>query len=348
VAAVTSPSVAARPCSRESRRHEAEDLAARVPDPSEVAADDTAAASSRGETPVSAHGDAATAAADAAREQRRLEPPADLAHVRREARPGWRAVDFAELWRYRELFYFQALRDIKIRYKQTVLGAAWAVLQPVLTMIVFTLFFGRLGKIPSGGVPYPITTYCALLPWVLFAYALTQASNSLVDNANMITKVYFPRLILPVAATLSGLVDFGISFVFLLGIMGYYGIAPSLAIVTLPLFVLLAIAAALAVGFWLSALNVQYRDVRYVIPFLTQFWLFLTPIAYQTSLVPERWRAVYAVNPMVGVVDGFRWALLGQARPGWTIFISAGAALLLLVGGAYYFRRTERRFADVI
>ncbi|MDM8542625.1 ABC transporter permease [Desulfococcaceae bacterium HSG9] len=270
-------------------------------------------------------------------------------YVRRQARHGWVAIDFAELWRYRELLYFQAIRDIKVRYKQTFLGAAWAILQPVMTMIVFSIFFGKLAKVPSDGIPYPVFTYCALLPWQLFAYALTYSSNSLVDNAHVLTKVYFPRLILPLAAVLAGLVDFFIAFFVLAGMMFYYGIFPDWALITLPLFTLLAIAAALSVGFWLSALNVKYRDIRYTIPFLAQLWLFITPVAYSSSLVPEKWKVVYGINPMVGVVEGFRWALLGKSAPPWSMLIvSMTATALLLAGGLLYFRRMEKSFADIV
>ena len=268
--------------------------------------------------------------------------------VRRQARSGWVAVDFDELWQYRELLMFQVLRDIKVRYKQTALGAGWAILQPVLTMAVFSIFFGRLAGVPSDGIPYPIFAFSALLPWQLFAYALTRSSNSLVDNAAVLTKVYFPRLIMPLASVLAGLVDFAIACVVLAGMMLYYGIVPGSAAMTLPLFTLLSLAAALAVGLWLSALNVKYRDVRYTIPFLTQFWLFITPVAYSTSLVPEKWQAIYALNPMVGVVDGFRWALLGRTPPGPMVFVSAAATALLLIGGLMYFRRMEKSFADII
>lgn len=268
--------------------------------------------------------------------------------VRRQARPGWVAIDFLELWRYRELLLFQALRDIKVRYKQTALGAAWAILQPVLTMVVFTIFFGTLAGVPSDGAPYPIFAFAALLPWQLFAFALTQSSNSLVDSAHILTKVYFPRLIVPLASVLAGLVDFAIAWVVLVGMMVYYDIVPGWGILTLPLFTLLAIAAALAVGLWLSVLNVKYRDVRYTIPFLTQFWLFITPVAYSSSLVPEKWQTLYGINPMVGVVDGFRWALLGQTPPGPMLLVSLAATVLLLVGGLFYFRRMEKTFADVV
>lgn len=268
--------------------------------------------------------------------------------VRRQARPGWVAIDFNELWRYRELLVFHAIRDIKVRYKQTALGAAWAILQPVLTMVVFSIFFGQLAGIQSDGLPYPIYSFCALLPWQLFVFALTQSSNSLVENAQLLTKVYFPRLIIPLASVLAGLVDFAIASVVLVGLMFYYGISPGWEIWTLPLFTLLAVATALAVGLWLSALNVKYRDVRYTIPFLAQFWLFITPVAYPSTLVPDKWQAIYGMNPMVGVVDGFRWALLGKAPPGPMLAVSVIATGVLLVGGLFYFRRMEKCFADIL
>ncbi len=262
---------------------------------------------------------------------------------------GWVPLKLKEFWEYRELLYFLIWRDIKVRYKQTALGAAWAIIQPRFTMIVFSIFFGRLAKIPSDGVPYPIFVYCALLPWQLFAHALTESGNSLVVSQNLITKVYFPRLVIPVAAVLAGLVDFAIAFVVLLGMMAYYGIVPTMAVVFLPLFLLLAVTTALAVGLWLSALNVQYRDVRYTIPFLTQFWLFITPIAYPSSLVPEGWRTLFGLNPMAGVVESFRWALLGTASaPGPMLAVSVAVVVALLVGGLYYFRRMEKTFADIV
>jgi lipopolysaccharide transport system permease protein len=261
---------------------------------------------------------------------------------------GWVSLNLRDLWRYRELLYFLTWRDIKVRYKQTVLGAAWAVLQPFFTMVVFSVFFGRLAQVPSDGIPYPIFSYSALLPWQLFAHALTESGNSLVGNQQLITKVYFPRLIIPIAPVLAGLVDFGIAFVVLLGMMLYYGIVPTAAVLTLPVFLLLALATAMAMGLWLSALNVQYRDVRYTIPFLTQLWLFATPIAYSSSLVPEQWRTLYGLNPMAGVVEGFRWALLGKTPPGPLLMVSAAVVCLLLVGGLFYFRRMERTFADVV
>jgi lipopolysaccharide transport system permease protein len=262
---------------------------------------------------------------------------------------GWSPLNLRELWEYRELLYFLTWRNVKVRYKQTVLGAAWAIIQPFFTMVVFSIFFGELAGIPSEGVPYPIFVYCALVPWTYFANALTQASNSLADHEHMITKVYFPRLFIPMAALLAGLVDFVIAFAVLLGMMLFYGIVPTAAVWTVPFFVLLTMATALGAGLWLSALNVRYRDVRHAVPFLVQFWLFATPIAYPSSLVPQAWRAIYGLNPMAGVVEGFRWALLGQARaPGWLLAVSTLTVAGLLVGGFYYFRRTEKTFADVV
>ena len=262
---------------------------------------------------------------------------------------GWVAIDLRELLEYWELLYFLTWRDVKVRYKQTVLGAAWAVIQPFFTMVVFSLFFGRLAGIESNGVPYPIFAYTALVPWTFFAQALTQASTSLVSSSHLVKKVYFPRLSIPIATVLSGLVDFVIAFVVLLGMMPFYGIVPTINILWLPLFVLLALTTALGVGFWLSAMNVQFRDIRYTVPFLTQLWLFATPIAYPTTLLPESWHTIYGINPMVGVVEGFRWALLGtDTAPGPIIAVSALAALALLVSGAFYFRRLEKTFADVV
>ena len=264
-------------------------------------------------------------------------------------RPGWVPLDFRELWAYRELLYFLVWRDIKVRYKQTVLGAAWAVIQPFSTMVVFSLFFGKLAKIPSDGVPYPIFSYAALVPWTFFAYGLSQSSNSLVGSANLITKVYFPRLVVPISAVLGGVVDFVLAFTVLLGMMLYYGIVPTANVVWLPALLLLAFVTALGIGFWFSALNVKFRDVRYVLPFVVQFWLFATPIAYPSSLLPEPWRVLYGINPMAGVVEGFRWALLGtETAPGPIIAVSSLVAVGLLVGGVFYFRRMEKTFADVV
>jgi lipopolysaccharide transport system permease protein len=247
------------------------------------------------------------------------------------------------------------LRDIQLRYKQTVLGIAWAVLQPSFTMSVFTIFFGKLGKMPSDGKPYALFVLAALLPWQLFAYALTQSSNSLVAEQRLITRVYFPRLIVPVASVLSGLVDFAVALGLMVAMMaagpilGWFTVNPTAAILTIPIFTLFAVLTALAIGLWLSALNVQYRDVRYTIPFLTQFWLFVTPVAYAASLVPPPYRLLYGLNPMAGVVEGFRWALLATDAPDWRMMaVSAGVVLVLLAGGLYYFRRMERIFADVV
>ncbi len=262
---------------------------------------------------------------------------------------GWVALRPREIWDYRELFYFLTWRDIKVRYKQTALGAAWAVLQPFMTMVAFSLFFGSLAGISSGGVPYPVFAFAALVPWTFFATAVALAGNSLVEHERMLTKVYFPRLIVPAAAVLSCLVDFAIAFVVLLGMILVYGITPSPAILALPLFVVLAAVTALAVAVWLSALNVLYRDVRYTIPFLVQFWLFVSPVAYPSSLVPEPWRVIYGLNPMAGVIEGFRWALLGESEPpGPMLAVSVLVVAALLAGGLLFFRRMERSFADVV
>ncbi len=262
---------------------------------------------------------------------------------------GFASLGLRELWEYRELLYFLTWRDVKVRYKQTVLGAAWAVIQPFFMMVVFSLFFGHLAHVPSDGIPYPVFVYCALLPWQLFAHALTESSNSLVANERLITKVYFPRLAVPISAVLGGLIDFAIAFVILLLMMAYYGIVPTRAIFALPAFILLAIVTALGVGLWLSALNVKYRDVRYTITFLVQFWLFATPVAYPSSIVPERWRMIYGLNPMAGVVEGFRWALLGKSQgPGGLLVVSIAVVILIFLGGLYYFRRMEAEFADVV
>jgi homopolymeric O-antigen transport system permease protein len=261
----------------------------------------------------------------------------------------WAPLRLGELWAYRELLYFLIWREIKVRYKQTALGAAWAVLQPLTTMIVFSIFFGRLAKIPSDGVPYPVFAFCALLPWQLFAFALTESSNSVVANQRLITKVYFPRLIVPLAAVAVGLVDFAIAFVVLAVMLVYFGIHPGPAILSVPVWTALAVATALGAGLWLAALNVRYRDVRYTLPFVAQLWLFVTPVAYPSSIVPDAWRALYALNPMVGVVEGFRWALLGgTGSPDATVALSGAVVAAILVSGLFYFRRVERTFADVI
>ena len=262
---------------------------------------------------------------------------------------GWSPVNLGELWEYRDLLRLLAWRDIKVRYRQTALGAAWAILQPLLTMAVFSLFFGRLAKVPSDGLPYPIFAFAALVPWGFFSTSLTQASSSLVGSANLIKKVYFPRLVVPMSCAASALVDMCIAFVVLLGFMLWYRIVPTVNVIWLPAFVALAVVTSLGAGLWLSALNVRYRDVRYTVSFLVQFWLFATPIAYPSSLLHEPWRTVYGLNPMVGVVEGFRWALLGtKTAPGVIVAVSALAALALLVTGAFYFRRMEATFADVV
>ncbi len=274
------------------------------------------------------------------------EPPL----IRIQPSRGWIALRLRELWFYRELIYFLIWRDVKVRYKQTALGAAWAIIQPFFTMVVFALFFGALGGFDKTvPINYSIYTYAALVPWTFFANGLSQSSNSLVGNANLIKKVYFPRLVVPIASVLSGVVDFVLAFVVLLGMMVYYQVAPTFNVLWLPLLLLLALVTALGVGLWLSALNVEFRDVRYVVPFLIQIWQFASPIAYPSSIVPERWRAIYGVNPMVGVVEGFRWALLGTgAAPGLIVLVSTLAALAILVSGAFYFRRMEKNFADVV
>ena len=262
---------------------------------------------------------------------------------------GWVSVRLSEVWAYRELLYFLVWREIKVRYKQTAIGVSWAIVQPFMTMVVFSVVFGRFAGIPSDGVPYPVFAYCALLPWQLFAFALAESTNSVVNNQRLLTKVYFPRVILPLAAIGVGLVDFGLAFLVLFGLMAYFGVGLASAIWTVPLWAALGVVTALGAGLWLSALNVAYRDIRYAVPFLTQIWLFATPVAYPTSIVPEAWRPLYALNPMVGVVDGFRWALLGTSRPAlMTVGVSAASVLLLLASGLYYFRRTERTFADII
>jgi lipopolysaccharide transport system permease protein len=263
---------------------------------------------------------------------------------------GWQPIHFRELWHYRELLWILALRDVKIRYKQTLLGVAWAVIQPLLSMVVFTVLFAGVGKIPTDGVVAPVFYFCGLLPWQLFTNSLTQAGNSLVGNQHLITKVYFPRLVIPIAAVITGLIDFAISFVVLIILMLIYQVQPGLQILALPLFVVMALAASLAVGFWLSALNVEYRDVRYVIPFLTQFWFFITPIIIPTDSLNRHHflRALFAINPMSSVVEGFRWCMLGKPAPGQMLAVSALTIVVLLTGGLFYFRRMEKTFADLV
>jgi lipopolysaccharide transport system permease protein len=274
-------------------------------------------------------------------------PPVPVLRITPPTR--WSGVPFAELWDFRELVYFFVWRDIKIRYKQTAIGAAWAVLQPLLTMLIFSLFFGRLAHIPSEGLPYPIFYYSALLPWMYFSTALQNTTNTIVDNQRLITKVYFPRLALPLSSVLSGLVDFGISFLMFVVLMIYYGIRPGVAILWLPAFLLLAVLTALGVGLWLAALNAIYRDVRYVLPFLVQFWMFASPVAYPSSLVPAKWRWLYGLNPMAGVIEGFRWTLTGRGQaPGPLLFVSIGAVIVVLLSGVAYFQKMETTVADVV
>lgn len=326
---------------------------------------------------------------------------AELPVHRIEPAVGWMPLRLAELWEYRELFYFLTWRDIKVRYKQTLLGASWAIIQPFFTMLVFSLFFGKLAKIPSDGIPYPIFAYAALVPWTFFANALATSSNSLVTGSNLIKKVYFPRLAMPISTVLGGVVDFALAFLVLLLMMVYYGITPTWHVIFLPFLLLLAFTTSLGVGLWLSAMNVRYRDIRYAVPFLVQFWMFASPIAYPSSMLNEPWRTVYGINPMVGVVEGFRWALVGQHKaetvasdasqttadpgltyvpmdpaadtrladsvelvasqslevieardrtpaPGPIIAVSTMVSLLILVSGAFYFRRMEKSFADVV
>jgi lipopolysaccharide transport system permease protein len=279
----------------------------------------------------------------------RMEGIAELPLTVIEPTRGWVALKLRELWTYRELVYFLTWRDIKVRYRQSVFGAAWIIIQPMMTMIIFSVIFGQFAQLPSEGVPYPIFSYAALLPWNLFAGALTRSTTSLVGSASLLQKVYFPRLAIPVASTLAVLVDFAIAFLVLVCLMFYYGFVPTVAALTLPLFILLALATALGVGLWLSALNVQYRDVGHAIPFLVQAWLYASPVAYAASLIPDRWQTLYALNPMVGVIDGFRWALLGTGPgPGPMLAVSSGVMLALLISGALYFRRMEKTFADVV
>jgi lipopolysaccharide transport system permease protein len=276
-------------------------------------------------------------------------PEASLPVFRIEPSRGWVDLKLHELWEYRELLHFLAWRDVKVRYKQTLLGGTWAIIQPFAAMVVFSLVFGRLAKMPSDGIPYPIFSYAALVPWAFFATGLGHVSNSLVGSANLLKKVYFPRLVMPIAALLSGLIDFLLAFVVLLGMMFYYGLVPTLNALWLPMFLLLALLASLGAGLWLAVMNVQFRDVRHIVPFLTQIWLFVTPIVYPSSLLSEPWRTLYGLNPMAGVVEGFRWALLGtDTAPGPMIIVSGLVVLGLLIGGAFYFRRMERTFADVV
>ncbi len=274
-------------------------------------------------------------------------PPLAPAVIRIEPPRSWLALPLAELWLYRELLFFFVWRDVKVRYKQTAIGIAWVVLQPLLTMLVFTLFFGRLAKLPSLGLPYPIFYFAALVPWTYFATSLQAATNVVVENQRVITKVYFPRLILPISSVISGLVDFSIGFLVLAVVTAIYHFRPAFAALWLPVFLLLAIATALGVGLWLSALNALYRDVKYVIPFLIQFWMFASPVAYPSTLVPERWRWLYGLNPMAAVIDGFRWAITGHGLPpGLPLAVSSAAVAAILLAGLLFFNRMETSIAD--
>lgn len=275
--------------------------------------------------------------------------PANRLKTRIQASKGWIPLNLAENWAYRELIGFFVWKEIKVRYKQTILGIAWAIIQPFFTMVIFSIFLGRLARVDSDGLPYPIFSYAALVPWTFFANGMTNASNSLIVNANMIKKIYFPRVTLPISMVAASLIDFVLAFLVLIGMMLYYGYLPTMNVLWLPLLLLLTIVVALGVSLWLSALNVRFRDVRYTIPFITQAWFFLTPIAYPTSLLDEPWKTIYGLNPMVGVVEGFRWALLGtETAPGPILIVSSIAALAILVSGLYYFRRMEKTFADLI
>jgi lipopolysaccharide transport system permease protein len=262
---------------------------------------------------------------------------------------GWFELNLREMWNYRELLYFLVWRDLKIRYKQTAIGVGWVVLQPLMAMLLFTVFFGRLAKMPSEGLPYPVFYYTGLLTWLYFSASLTHATNTVVEHERVITKVYFPIMFLPFSAVLSGLVDFGIGFVLLMGLMLYYHLIPTIATLLVPIFLLLAVLTALAVGLWLSALNAIYRDVRYVIPFLVQFWMFASPVVYPSTVVPAKWRWLYGLNPMAGVVEGFRWAVTGRGKaPGLLVLVSATTVLLLFLGGVVYFKKMESKIADMV
>jgi len=274
--------------------------------------------------------------------------PHPIPTVRIRPATGWSALDLRAVWEYRELVYFMVWRDVKVRYKQTVLGVGWAVLQPLASMLIFTVIFGRLAQLPSDGAPYAVFTLAALLPWQLFSSAFNGAANSVAGNAGVISKVYFPRLVVPIAAVVATLVDLAVSVVLLAAVMIWYGVAFRAELVFLPLFAAFALLAALAAGLWSAALNVKYRDVRYVMPYLLQLWLFASPVAYSLSLVPERYRALYALNPLVGVIQGFRWALFGGVDP-WSLMLgSVIVTVLLLIGGLFYFRRTEQAFSDYL
>jgi lipopolysaccharide transport system permease protein len=277
------------------------------------------------------------------------EPNAYIPVVYLEPPRGWFSLGLYDLWEYRELLYFLVWRDLKVRYKQTIIGVGWAVIQPLITMIAFTVVFSRLAKIPSDGLPYPIFAYCGLLAWTYFATSLNRSILSVTSDAHLISKIYFPRLILPLSGTISGLVDFAISLLLLFGMMAWYGIGVTWTVITLPFFLVIALLTALSVGLWLSALNVHYRDVAYAIPFLIQIWMFLSPVAYPINMIPEKYRLIYGLNPLVGVIEGFRWALLGNEAPDFSVIAVSGLAVAtLLAGGLVFFRRMEQTFADVV
>lgn len=278
-----------------------------------------------------------------------LEAPSSPYRIVIKPQKGWLSLNLAEIWRYRDLLSLLVWRDFSSRYRQSILGVGWAIVRPVLSVLVFTVIFGMVAKLPSDGIPYPLFSFAAMMPWLYFANALTNATNSVVVNGGLLTKVYFPRVVLPLASVASGLADLGIQFVLLLGLMFWYGVAPGWTLLVMPLFVLECMVVSLALGLWLTALNVKYRDVGHLVPFLVQIWMYMSPIVYASSLVPERWRALYSLNPMVGVIDGFRWAVLGQSSPDWQILaISFAVVLLLFVTGLFYFRRVEETFADII
>ncbi len=290
-----------------------------------------------------------TSASSGAATPRELPAASEIRMIRIQPSRGWVSLGLAELWAYRELVVFLTWRDIKVRYKQTLLGAGWAIIQPVFGMVVFTVFFGRLAKMPSDGIPYPVFSFAALVPWTFFANGLSQASAVLVGSTNLVTKVYFPRLAMPIASVLSGVVDLLIAMAVLVGLMLYYGITPGLDLLWLPAFVALGVATALGIGTWLAAMNVRFRDVRYVVPFMIQLWMFVTPVVYPSSLVKEPWRTIYGLNPMAGVIDGFRWALLGTPAPPTSMLaVSTLTASALMMSGLYYFRRMESSFADLV
>ena len=270
-------------------------------------------------------------------------------HVLIRPERGWLSIDFKEIWTYRDLLFLLAWRDVSVRYKQSAVGIGWAIIQPFMMMIVFTVVFGKFAKLPSEGIPYPVYTYCALLPWNYFARSLTESSNSLVGSTHLITKVYFPRLVLPLSKVFAGLVDFAIAFLMLAAMMAWYGIKPTSGVFFLPFFLFLAMLSSLGVGLWLTAVNVKYRDVAFVVPFLAQFWMYASPVAYSTRIVPERWKWAYGLNPMAGVIDGFRWALLGTTPPDSVMTcVSFIIVLVVLISGLFYFRRMEKTFADIV